>query len=136
MFYNSQGEFINNNYYIESFADIDTNISNPKPKIDEPNSCDNLIKQSYADFDKKYEILRVDYDKKIKEQKDLTDSTMKQFLDEKESWNKNYEEKKKEFEKSIEDEKKKLADLKIMFEDRLKSLDSNIKDISLAIKKI
>ena len=44
--------------------------------------------------------------------------------------------KKKEFEKSIEDEKKKLADLKIMFEDRLKSLDSNIKDISLAIKKI
>jgi len=61
---------------------------------------------------------------------------MKEFLDEKESWNKQFEVKKKEFEKGIEDEKKKLADLKIMFENKLKSLDSNIKEISLAINKI
>lgn len=132
MFYSSQGKFINNNYYTELFTNVDT-----KPKInEESNSCNNLIKQSYADFDNKYNLLKVDYDKKLKEQKDITDNTMKQFLDEKESWNKQFEEKKKEFEKGIEDEKKKLADLKIMFEDKLRSLDSNIKEISLAIKKI
>jgi len=59
MFYNSQGNFFNNNYYTELFTDVDT-----KPKINEPNSCDNLIKQSYADFDNKYNLLKVDYDKK------------------------------------------------------------------------
>jgi hypothetical protein len=153
MFYNIQGEYINKHNSIELFSNTEVmSESAIKPELkmnksiaemneltismNQPNSCDNLIKQSYADFDKKYNLLKEDYDKKMKEQKNLTDNTLKQFLEEKEAWNKKHEESKKEFDRLIADEKKKLNDLKTMFEDKINLLDSNIKDISLTIKKI
>ncbi len=127
MFYNAQGDYINKKKQVEFFADT-TNT--------EPNSCDNLIKQSYADFDKQYALLKTDYDTKLKEQKDIIDKTMKQFLEEKEQWDKKFTEQKTQFEKSVEEEKKKLSDLKKVFEEKINSLDSAIKAISLDIKKI
>ena len=69
-------------------------------------------------------------------EKEITDKTMKQFLDEKEEWNKKFDEQKKQWEKSVEEEKKKLSDLKKLFEEKINSLDSAIKEISLNIKKI
>ncbi len=127
MFYNAQGEYINKKKRVEFFADSTST---------EPNSCDNLIKQSYADFDKQYATLKTDYDAKLKEQKDITDKTMKQFLDEKEIWDKKFTEQKTAFEKSVEEEKKKLSDLKKVFEEKINALDTAIKTISLDIKKI
>ncbi len=127
MFYNAQGNYINKKKRVEFFAETSSS---------EPNSCDNLIKQSYADFDKQYATLKTDYDTKLKEQKDITDKTMKQFLDEKEQWDKKFNEQKVQFEKSVEEEKKKLSDLKKIFEEKINALDTAIKAISLDIKKI
>ncbi len=129
MFYNTQGNYIFKNNIVESFVETTS-------KINESNSCNNLIKQSYADFDKKYQLLKTEYDVKLKDQKNMTDNTMKQFLDEKEEWNKKFEERKNQCDKSINEEKKKLTDLKKMFEERINLLDTSIKEISLAIKKI
>jgi len=99
-------------------------------------SCDKLIKQSYADFDKKYDLLKNDYENKLKEQKTITQNAMKQFLDEKESWGKAYQINKNKYEKSVEAEKKKLDDLKKMFQQRINSLDSSIREINLSIKNL
>jgi hypothetical protein len=133
MFYNAQGEYINKKKRVEFFTET---TDTTKTSDSEPKSCDNLIKQSYIDFDKQYATLKTDYDSKLKDQKDITEKTLKQFLDEKDQWNKKFEEQKSQFEKSVEEEKKKLSDLKKVFEEKINSLESAIKAISLDIKKI
>ena len=152
MFYNTQGYYLKNNF-VETFADItpntlststtapntlstSTTAPNTLSTTANTNSCDNLIKQSYADFDKKYQLLKIDYDIKLKEQKDITDSTMKQFLDETEAWDIKFKKMQKIQEDLINKEKKKLDDLKTIFEEKIKSLNSSINDISISIKKI
>ena len=161
MFYSAQGFYIKKKN-VEKFSETSSNqtmnidspksdmsVSSPKsdmsvssPKSDmsvtspKTNSCDKLIKQSYADFDKKYDLLKTDYEKKLNEQKLITNNAMKQFLDEKESWGKAYQTNKNKYEKSVEAEKKKLDDLKKMFQQRINSLDSSIREINLSIKNL
>jgi len=105
-------------------------------KVNDQESCDVLIKQSYSDFDKKYQLQKDAYEAKIKEQIDVTNKTMQQFLQEKEDWTKQFNYQKSELTKSIQEEKNKLENTKIIFEEKIKKLESAIAEISLDIKKI
>lgn len=105
-------------------------------KIEGQKSCDLLIKQSYADFEKQYQSQKDTYEVKIKEQKEITEKTMKQFLTEKEDWTKQFDSQKIELTKSLEQEKNKLENTKKTFEEKIKKLESAIAEITLDIKKI
>ncbi len=105
-------------------------------KIDGQKSCDVLIKQSYADFEKQYEKQKNDCNAKITEHKENTDKTMKQFIIEKENWTKQFDLYKIESEKTLQEEKQKLETTKKLFEEKIKLIENEISKISLDIKKI
>ena len=145
MFYNTQGNYLKNNF-VETFADtlpptMPNTLSPTTPNTlpantPTTNSCDNLIKKSYADFSEKYDLLKKDYEKQLDEQKKISDNTLTNFINEKESWNKKFKTMQTEQENLINEEKKKLNSLKTIFEQKIKSLNSSISDISISIKNI
>jgi len=99
-------------------------------------SCDNLIKKSYADFSEKYALLKKDYEKQLEKQTKINEDTLADFITKKESWDKQFETMKIEQTKLINIEKEKLNSLKRIFKQKIDSLNSSISDISISINNI
>jgi hypothetical protein len=141
MFYNTQGYYLKNNF-VETFADTTsttlpvTPLAIPPASTPKTDSCANVIKDSYADFKKQYELLKKDYEKQLDEQKDINQKNKDSILKETETWKQDFKKMKAEQEILINKEKEKLDDLKKIFEEKIKSLNSSINDISISIKKI
>jgi hypothetical protein len=119
-----------------NISQLTTDKNDLNKKIEGQKSCDILIKQSYADFDKQYQLQKNTYDEKIKEQKEITDKTMSQFLTEKENWTKQFDLQKIQSNKILQEEKVKLENIKNLFEEKIKKLESAIYEITMDIKKI
>ena len=90
---------------------------------------------AYADCTKDINDLVLAHKKKLDEQMKISSDTLAQFLENKAVWTKEKKEMQTIQDDLIKAEQQKIVDLKLTFQEKIKSLNNSIDDISIYLKK-